>query len=78
MRSEIKARVHTVGSGSDIAQHRPRKDVVGIVFFAAVVDSKTIFIFVKYDFVKLSRCYAKVLKEVCLQNSSNNAHKDVG
>lgn len=40
--------------------------------------SKTVFVFVKYDFVKLPRRDTKILKEVCLQNSTNNAHKHIG
>ena len=77
MRSEIEARIHTVGSGGDITQHRPCENVVGIIFFTAVINSKAILIFVKYDFVKLPRRDTKILKEVCLQNSTNNAHKHI-
>lgn len=60
-----------------ITQHRPCENVVGIIFFTAVINSKAILIFVKYDFVKLPRRDTKILKEVCLQNSTNNAHKHI-
>ena len=42
MRSEIEARIHTVGGGGNITQHRPRKDMVRIVLFTSVVNSITL------------------------------------
>ena len=78
MRSKIEARVHAVRRSRNIAQHRPSKDMVGVIFFAAVIDGKAIFILIKNNFIQLSRCNTKVLKEICLQNTADYAHQYIG